>query len=156
MMEQLVDAFDFTLLGEQKLGGFDVYVLSAKPRPGYQPVNAETKALTGMRGKLWIDKKTYQWVKVEAEVVHPVTVEGFLATIEPGTRFQLDKMPVADGVWLPKHYVMTSRALVLFFFPRKRQEEETYFDYQRGSSIQGMGGPESGAHSMDDKHAAMP
>ena len=131
MMEQLVDAFNFKLLGEQKLDGFDVYVLSAKPRPGYQPPNIETKALTGMRGKLWIDKKTFQWVKVTAEVVHPVTIEGFLATIEPGTRFELEKMPVADGVWLPKHFAMRSRARILFFFPRKQQEDETYFDYQR-------------------------
>ena len=131
MMEQLADAFDFKLLGEQKLEGVDVYVLSAKPRPGYQPANMETKALSGMQGKLWIDKKTFQWVKVTAEVVHPVTIEGFLARIEPGTRFELEKMPVADGIWLPKHFSMVSRARILFLFPRKRQEDETYFNYQR-------------------------
>src|ERR1700739_759643 len=42
MMEQLADAFDFTLLGEQKLEGVDLYALSAKPRPDLQPPNQET------------------------------------------------------------------------------------------------------------------
>jgi hypothetical protein len=139
LMEQLADAFDFTLKGEQKLDGFDVYVLSAKPRPGYQPPNTEAEALTGMQGKLWIDKKTYQWVKVEAEVVHPVSVEGFLARIEPGTRFELEKIPVADDIWLAKHFAMKSRAKILFFFSRNRQEHETYWDYQKGSATQNIG-----------------
>jgi hypothetical protein len=131
LMEQLTVAFDFKLVGEQKLGSYDVYVLQATPRPGYQPPNTETKVLTGMRGKLWIDKQTYQWVKVQAEVVHPVSIAGFLAQVQPGTRFELEKMPVADGIWLPKHFSMKARAKVLFFFSHKTQEDETYFDYHK-------------------------
>jgi hypothetical protein len=153
MMEQLVDAFNFKLLGQQKMDGFEVYVLAARPRPGYQPPNIETEALTGMQGKLWIDAKTFQWVKVEAEVVHPVAVEGFLARIEPGTRFELEKMPVASGVWLPKHFAMTSRARILFLFTRKQREDETYFDYQRGNSIPGISVAATGAHPMEFEHA---
>lgn len=133
LMEQLAVAFDFTLLGEQKLGPYDVYVLQATPRPGYRPPNTETKVLTGMQGKLWIDKQTYQWVKVEAEVVRPVSIAGFLARVEPGTRFELEKMPVSEGLWLPKHFSMKARAKVLFFFSHKTQEDETYFDYHKAS-----------------------
>jgi hypothetical protein len=131
MMEQLTVAFDFKLLGKQKLGPYDVYVLQATPRPGYQPPNTETKVLTGMQGKLWIDKETYQWVKVEAEVVHPVSIVGFLAEVEPGTRFELEKMPVEDDIWLPSHFSMKARAKVLFFFSHKTQDDETYFDYHK-------------------------
>jgi hypothetical protein len=131
LMEQLTVAFDFKLLGEQKLGPYDVYVLRATPRPGYQPPNTETKVLTGMRGKLWIDKQTYQWVKVEAEVVHPVSIVGFLAQVQPGTRFELEKMPVDNGIWLPKHFSMKARAKILFFFSHNTQDDETYFDYHR-------------------------
>ena len=57
----------FKLVGEQRLGAQDVYVLKATPRPGYKPPNAEAKVLTGMQGKLWIEKQTFQWVKVEAQ-----------------------------------------------------------------------------------------
>jgi hypothetical protein len=133
LMEQLVVAFDFKLLGEQKLGPYDVYELQATPRRGYRPPNTETKVLTGMEGKLWIDKQTYQWVKVEAEVLHPVSIAGFLAQVQPGTRFELEKVPVDDGIWLPKHFSMKAHAKVLFFFSHRTQEDETYFDYHKAS-----------------------
>jgi hypothetical protein len=135
MMEQLTEAFDFRLVGTQRLDGFDVYVLKATPRPGYQPPNLETEALTGMQGKVWIDQKTFQWVKVEAEVVHAVSIEGFLARVEPGTRFELEKMPVTDHVWLPKHFSMKSRARILFLFQSRRQEDDTYFGYGKADII---------------------
>jgi hypothetical protein len=136
LMEQLTTAFDFRLAGEQKLGPYEVYVLKATPRPGYEPPNIEAKVLTGMEGKLWIDKKTFQWVKVEATVIRPVSIEGFLAQVEPGTRFELEKMPVTDSIWLPKHFAMKSQAKVLFFFTRKSQADETYYGYHKATPIQ--------------------
>ena len=110
LMSQLSMAFDFKLVREQFLGAYKVWVLAATPRTGYQAPNLETEVLTGMRGTLWIDTKTFQWVKVEADVVHPVTIEGFLARVEPGTYFELEKTPVAEGIWLPRHFAMRSRA----------------------------------------------
>ena len=146
LLEQLTKAFDFVLVGEQNLGSYDVYVLKATPRAGYQPPNMEAEVLTGMQGKLWIDKETFQWVKVEAQVMRPVLIEGFLARVEPGTRFELEKMPVADGVWLPKHFAMKSRARVLFFFTRKSQEDETYFSYHKATVLPATVPPEKRAY----------
>ena len=137
LMDQLTKALDFTFLGEQKLDGHDVYVLKATPRPGYQPPTMETEVLTGMQGKLWIDQKTFQWAKVEAQVLHPVSIEGFLAQVEPETRFELEKMPVEDDIWLPKHFAMKSQARILFLFSRKSQENETYYGYHKAASFQG-------------------
>jgi len=135
IMDQLTKAFNFTLLGEQKLGSNEVYMLKATPRPDYQPPNMDTQALKGMQGKLWIDKNTFQWVKVQAQVVHPVSIEGFLAEVEPGTRFELDKGPVANGIWFPSHYVMRARAKILFFIPHKSYDDETYYDYHKSPGI---------------------
>ena len=56
LMDELAKAFDFRLLGQQKLGPYDVYVLKATPRAGYKPPNMEEQALTRMQGKLWIDE----------------------------------------------------------------------------------------------------
>ncbi len=134
MMEQLTKAFDFTLVGQHKLRGFNTYVLKATPRPGYNPPNMETQVLTGMEGTLWIDQKTYQWVKVTARVIHPVSIEGFLARVEPGTAFELEKSPVEDDIWLATHFSMKSKAKVLFLINRSSQEDETYFDYKRSST----------------------
>ncbi|MGA8619820.1 MAG: hypothetical protein WB660_15040 [Candidatus Sulfotelmatobacter sp.] len=136
MMEQLAKALDFKLLGEQILGPHKVYVIKATPRLGYEPPSYEAEVLTGMEGKLWIDEKTFQWVKVEAGVIHPVSIGGFLARVEPGTRFELEKMPVAEDIWLPKHFTMKSQAKVLFFFTRKSQADEIYYGYYKAPPIQ--------------------
>lgn len=130
-LSQLTLGFNFTVAGEQRLAGRDVYVLKALPRPGYQPPNMEAEVLKGMRGTLWIDKKTYQWVKVEARVMHPVWIEGFIAEVEPGTEFELDRMPVGDDIWLPQHYWMKARAKVLFLFNHKSGEDDTFYDYRK-------------------------
>ena len=136
LMEQMTRAFDFKLQGEQKMGAYDVYVLKATPRAGYQPPNMQAEALTGMQGKLWIDKATFQWVRVEAEVTRPVSIEGFLARVEPGTRFELEKTPVADGVWLPTHFAMRARAKVLFLITHKSHQDQTYFGYRKAAQVE--------------------
>ncbi len=133
MMQQLTKAFDFTYTGEQRVRGFEVYVLKAKPRPGYRPPNMETQVLTGMQGQLWIDKKTFQWVKVTAEVVRPVSIVGFLAKVEPGTQFELEMSPVEGDIWQVSHFSMKSKAKILGIFRRGSQEDSTYFDYRRAS-----------------------
>lgn len=131
MMQQLTKAFTFTLIGEEKLGSFTVYHLRADPKPDYQPPSMETEVLMGMKGQLWIDKASYQWVRVMAEVVRPVSIAGFLAQVEPGTQFKLEKMPVENGIWLPKHFAMKAHAKVLMVINRSSQEDDTFSDYQR-------------------------
>jgi hypothetical protein len=111
-------------------------VLKATPRPGYKPPNTEAKVLTGMEGELWIDKKTFQWIKVEATVIHPVSIAGFLAEVEPGTHFELEKMALEDNLWLPKHFAMKSRAKIFCLFTRKSQADETYSGYHKTAPIQ--------------------
>ena len=134
MLDELTKAFDFHLHGEQKLGPYNVYVLNATRRRGYNPPNRDCEVLTGMEGRLWIDKKTFQWVKVEAHVIHPVTIEGIMAQVEPGTRFELEKAPVEGDIWLTTHYSMKASAKLLFVVPHHSQEEDTYSNYHRQTS----------------------
>lgn len=131
LMSQLTKAFNFTMIGLRQTGGYSVYVLKATPRPGYKPPSMETQVLTGMHGELWIDETTFHWVKVTAQVIHPVSLEGFLAEVEPGTQFELENQPVGDGgTWQTAHFSMKSNARVLHFFPRESSDDETYTDYQ--------------------------
>ena len=128
-MREMADAFNFKLLGKGKLDEHGVYMLEATPRPDYQPKRRETKVLTGMKGKLWIDIKDYHWVKVEAEVFKPVPFGLFIAKVHPGTYFVLEQAPVTDKLWLPKHFSMSVRASILWW-PRISTEDETYKDYR--------------------------
>ena len=133
LMEEMTKAFDFELKETEKLNGRDTYVLTATPRAGYQPPNNQAKVLTGMKGKMWIDKQTYQWAKVEAEVIHPVSIEGFLARVEPGTRFELRTAPIEQNIWLPTFFSYEAHAKIFFLVPKNASEEDTYYDYRKST-----------------------
>ena len=130
-LNQLLKAFDFTLAGEQKLGSRTVYVVKAHPRRDYHPPNMRAKALTGMEGTLWIDATDYRWARVEAEVKHAVSIEGFFARVEPGTRFVLEQSPAEGGIWLPSHFAMQTHARVFLLFSHNQQEDSGYYGYHK-------------------------
>lgn len=144
MLDQMTSAFDFHVIGNRTLKGHKVYVLRATPRKGYRPPNRDSEVLTGMQGTLWIDHDTFQWVKVEAHVTNPVRIEGFLAKVEPGTRFELEKKPVADDIWMAAHFAMKSDAKVMLLFPHRDQEDDTFFDYHRAAPSQTEDSSKSG------------
>jgi hypothetical protein len=131
MMAQLSDAFDFKLTGKTNLRGFNVWALQATPRAGYRPPNMESQALKGMEGELWIDQASYRWVKVTAKVIRPVTIGGFLARVQPGTQFEVEKSPVGNGIWQVTHFAMQSRAKVLMLVKRHEAEDDTFSDFER-------------------------
>ena len=130
MLQEMVDAFQFHLTGEAQVDGHACWVLDAEPNPAYQPADHEGRVLKGMKGKLWIDKATDQWVKVHAEVVKPVNFYGFLARVGPGTEFNLEQEPVANGLWFPKTFDVRVKATALGFFSENSSEYESYRDYQ--------------------------
>lgn len=134
LMQQMVSAFDYHLIGKRNLNGFRVYVLKATPRRGYKPIDRDSQVLIGMEGTMWIDQKTFQWVKVEAHVIHPVRIEGFLAEVEPGTRFEVEKRPVTGNIWLASHYSMRANAKILLLFPHRGQEDDSYFNYHKAAT----------------------
>ena len=130
MMAQLSKAFDFRLAGAGNLNKRKVWIFRAIPKLDYQPPNMASKVLPGMSSEMWIDQQTYEWVKVPAEVIRPVSIEGFLARVEPGTRFEIEKMPVAAGVWQISHFSMYSNAKVLGLVYSASAEEDWYYDFK--------------------------
>ena len=130
MIREMVNAFEFRLAGEETVDGHDCWVLYTSPKPGYEPKDREGRILTGMTGRLWIDKNQNQWVKVRAEVVKPVTFYGFLAKVGPGTHFSLEQEPVANNLWLPKHFSMQVNASAFGFLNEDSTDDETYLDYK--------------------------
>ena len=137
LLGEFTEAMDFSLAGSAMIDKHETYVLDAKPRPGYVPKSMETKVLTGMRGRLWVDHESFRWVKVEAEAFRPVSIEGFLARVEPGTRFELEELPVGDsaGTWLMSHFVMQAHARILFVFSKSSMEDSLYFQYKPNGAL---------------------
>jgi hypothetical protein len=135
ILDEIPQAFRYTRRPNRRVGSLLLYVLRASPRPGYEPPNIEAKVLTGMRGEFWIDTTTYQLYRGVAYVLRPISIEGFLATIQPGTQFEVEQRPVGDGIWLPTHVTISSRSSIVFLFHHHTDEERDYFDYRKVSEF---------------------
>ncbi|HYP05967.1 MAG TPA: hypothetical protein VER03_07000 [Bryobacteraceae bacterium] len=114
MLRELPKALDYSHAGEEVIDGEECWVLSAKPKPGYDPPSMSTKFLTQMHAKVWISKKHHRMLKLDAISVGPVSLGGFLAKFEKGTRIQLEQVKVDENVWLPSRFKMTYDGRVLF------------------------------------------
>jgi len=136
LMSEMVNAFDFKLTGEETINGRRCFVLDATPKAGYTPSSRETKVLTGMRGRMWVDTQAFQWVKVHAEVFRPVTFGFFFAKVKPGTQFDLEDKPVTGNLWLPSHFSMAINARVLVA-SRHSTDDETYSNYHAATDRTG-------------------
>lgn len=112
LLEEFTKAFGFTLAGEERMNGHACYVLDAKPLADYKPPSRTAKILTGMQGKLWIDKESFHWVKAEAQAIKPVSVFGFFAKVLPATRMELEMIPVTDSIWLVSRFAVDLRLSV--------------------------------------------
>ena len=130
LMQEMLAAFTFQLVRQERVDGTDCYVLDALPNPDYRPSFERCKVLTGMKGRLWIDNAHYHWVKVRAQVISPVEFGLFIAKVKPGTSFELDQAPVGD-IWLPKCFTETVNATVLGFYGMRTRNEEHYSSYHQ-------------------------
>jgi hypothetical protein len=131
LMQQMVAAFHFRMAGEEKIDGHDCYVLDATPNSDYRPPVTKARVLTGMKGRLWIEKKSYHWVRVHAQVVKPVEFALFIAKVRPGTEFELNQTPVDGAIWLPSRFSQSVNASVLGVYEMRTRHEEYYSNYER-------------------------
>jgi hypothetical protein len=129
LLNEFTKAFEFTLAGEETINGHEAYVLDARPRAGYHPPNRTAKVLTGMQGRLWVDTESFHWIKAEAEALKPVSVFGLFARVLPGTKMELEMMPVTDSVWLVSRFAVDMR-LSVFWRKSTKTTETTFGHYQ--------------------------
>ena len=129
-IDEVTNAFNFRLLGEQVVEGRPAYILEALPRSGYRYRSKYGKMFSRVRGKLWVDKQDFGWVKVDASVMAPFSMGLFLARVQPGTHIVFDQIRVAEGVWLPKRIEIKAEAKILFVKNYQMQEVITYSEYR--------------------------
>lgn len=111
---EIPDAYDFQLLGEDRIDGHPAWIISATPKPGFVAHDAQAKALDKVRAKIWIDQESYEWVKADAEVIRPFKWGLFLLALNPGTVLHFTQTRVNNEIWLPKQIAVDLDARVLF------------------------------------------
>jgi len=129
-IREVPDAFHFQLTGEDLIDGRPAWVLEATPIPGYRARGKYAKMFSKVRGKLWVDKQDYGWVKVEATVTEPFSMGLFLARIQRGSHIRFEQTRVAPGIWLPKQVEVLASAKILFFVNYNTEEFITFSNYQ--------------------------
>jgi hypothetical protein len=132
--KEVADAYTFTLLGIEQVAGRDTYVITADPRPGFEPHIKDAKMLPKFRFKAWIDKDELQWTKLDAECVDTVSFGLFLARIHKGSRLELEQTRVNNEVWLPKHVSVKVDARIALLKEVSENLDFTYRDYKKFGS----------------------
>ncbi len=141
-VKEIADAYNFTLVGSELVGGRDAWVIDGEPRPGFEPHMKDAKFLTKFHGRVWIDKSDLQLTKLDVEAIDTVSIGLFLARIHKGTRFILEQARVNDEVWLPRHVTFKFDARVALLKGYNVAGEDIYSDYKKfrtTSKIVGMG-----------------
>jgi hypothetical protein len=127
--KDIPDAYNFGLLAETAIEGRPAYEISATPRPGYR--GEFQGVLHNVEGKLWIDKDSSNWVKVEADVLKPFSLGWLLARVGAGTHLTYEMTRVNDDLWAPKRILLKASARLLMLRKVNVEQELTFSDYRK-------------------------
>jgi hypothetical protein len=136
-VDEVPDAFNFKLIGEETIDGREAYIIEAKPKPGFRGRAKYARMFPKVTSKLWVDKRDYGWVKADATVIAPISLGLILARVQPGSHIVFEQTRLADGTWLPRRVQVRAEARILFVKSYLADEVITYSDYQpaHGSEV---------------------
>jgi hypothetical protein len=129
-LRDVLEAFDFQLMGEEMVDGRPAYVLQATPHPGYQAHGKYGKMFSRVEGKLWVDKQDFGWIKVDGQVTESFSMGLFVARVQRGSHIILEQTRVGDAVWVPKRLELRLSARILFLKCLDIDRILTYSDYR--------------------------
>lgn len=128
---EIADAYNFTLLGTELVGGREAWVISAEPRPGFVPHMKYANLLSKFRGRVWIDKADLQMSRLDVECLDTVSWGLFLARFHRGSHFMIEQTRVNDEVWLPRQVAFNIGVRLALLKNFNVDEEQTFRDYKK-------------------------
>jgi len=129
-LPELLQAFDFQLVGEEIVDGRSAYVLRATPHAGYNAHGRYGKMLTRVEGKLWVDKQDFGWIKVDGQVTQSFSMGIFVARVQRGSHILLQQICIGDAVWVPTRLEVRASAKIFFLKSLEMEKILTYSDYR--------------------------
>ena len=132
--KDVVNAYDFRLVGEEQVSGRNVYVIDATPRKGFHPTQPHADILAKLKGKLWIDENDYGWAKIQAETTDTISWGLFLVRIHKGSQITLEQTRVNNEIWLPSKLLVTGGARVALLMNADVDLESDYSKYKKFSA----------------------
>ena len=133
-LRDVANAYDFRIIGEEPVDGRDAWVLEATPRKDFHPTQPHADILPRLKGKLWIDKQDYNWVKAEAEAIDTISFGLFLARVHKGSHFSFEQLRLNNEVWLLRRFYLNASARLLLFKNEGLEQEDVFSNYKKFSS----------------------
>jgi len=130
-VHEIDDAYNFSLVGTELVGGREAWVIAAEPRPGFVPHMKYANFLPKFHGRVWIDKADVQLAKMDVECLDTVSWGLFLARFHKGSRFMLEQTRVNDEVWLPRELAVTVDVRLALLKNFNVEDKQTFRDYKK-------------------------
>lgn len=130
-LRDLVNAYDFKLVAEEKVDGADTWVIEATPRKDFHPTQPHADILSKITGKVWIEKKEYNWVRAEAETIDTISFGLFLLRVHKGARFAFEQLHLNDEVWLVRRFYLNGGARLALLKNEAVEQEDTFSNYKK-------------------------
>jgi hypothetical protein len=130
LVREVPKAFDFQLVGEEAINGRPAYVLRATPHPGYQAQGKYGKMFSKVEGRLWVDKTDLGWIKVDGQVIQPISMGLFLARVLRGSHITMEQTRVDDAIWMPERVQVRAAAKILLVKSLVIERVLTYSEYR--------------------------
>ena len=115
-LDEVFNMYDVRLVRREILEGVPALLLTFKTKPNYKPRTDDGKILKKIAGRAWVAEADHELVKIEAEVVEPLSIgAGLLARVQRGTALTFERRRINNEIWLPvKAEVLVKGRLMLF------------------------------------------
>ena len=85
--------------------GTHLVVLDFEPNPKWSPPTTPSEALTGLRGRVWIDSSSGFVTRLDGEIFRSVNIGwGMLAHVYPGGKLSFEQINVGGNRWIYSHF----------------------------------------------------
>jgi hypothetical protein len=113
--EELITRYNAEVIGTERRGMRNAYVIRFQPKPGKLPVKRRIDyALNKLRGKLWIDQREFAVLRAEFDLTEPVSVwAGLLGSVSQ-LQGAMNLIEIGEGAWHFKDLDLRLKGRVLF------------------------------------------
>ena len=120
LIRLMPDAMNYSYVpGQPQTGknpGITEVVVDFEPNPKFHPPSTTAEALTGLKGRAWVDPKSKQILRMEGTIFKAVNFGwGVLAHIYPGGKLAYEQVDVGNGRWCYSRFTerISVRALMV-------------------------------------------
>ncbi len=110
---EILEAFNFTMVGEQQIAGRKCWGIRGEPRSGFVGKGRRADQMKKVKGVAWIDQDSYEFTRLELDTHDTISFGWFLFRLQPGTKIRLDQALINNEVWLPKEIDVRADARLL-------------------------------------------